>query len=54
MPQTAPTRELMERMGHSISRAALICLHSTSARRRARVGDLAFLSGGLLAVTHGR
>ena len=27
-------RELMERMGHSSSRAALICLHSTNERQR--------------------
>jgi hypothetical protein len=30
----ADPRELMERMGHSTSRAALIYLHSTSARQR--------------------
>jgi integrase len=30
----ADARELMERMGHSTSRAALIYLHSTSARQR--------------------
>lgn len=29
----ANLRELMERMGHSTSRAALICLHSTSERQ---------------------
>ncbi len=29
----ANPRELMERMGHSTSRAALIYLHSTSARQ---------------------
>jgi len=30
----AEPRELMERMGHSTSRAALVYLHSTSARQR--------------------
>jgi integrase len=34
----ANPRELMERMGHSTSRAALIYLHSTSARQH-HLGD---------------
>jgi integrase len=40
----ANLRELMERMGHSSSRAVLIYLHSTSARQRTladALGDLA-------------
>ncbi|MFC9630398.1 integrase [Streptomyces mirabilis] len=35
MAETASTRELMTRMGHSSSRAALIYQHMTSDRDRA-------------------
>ena len=35
----ADPRELMERRGHSTSRAALVYLHSTSARQRRAGGD---------------
>ncbi len=50
----ANLRELMERMGHSSSRAALIYLHSTSERQRTLADAVADRARAELGETHGR
>jgi integrase len=52
----ASTRELMTRMGHSSSRAALIYQHMTSDRDRAvadRLGAMIRGGGGVASASHG-
>jgi hypothetical protein len=47
----ATLRELMDRMGHSSTRAALVYLHASNARQRAIADSLSRLAQGEL---HGR